>query len=807
MKASSFITCLFLIQCFWISISSESESNSRLEVETIFGRNPTESHYLQVWETTCLSEIAGEISEDQKPEEEKTSDYAYSNDKHDLFAEINKKEYPLFQDIFEKVDIDPFFEAIMLNKSMNPADINFQGFMIFVVVFISITIITFILFCVFTMSRFKKKQLQHRDCCLKACVGITIIFIGVASLIGGTNFFFVSSVSKTENTLLCEATRIPHILFFGNPEIYLNLDKSTNFVGFETIRRYVLNFLNESESFVSGSNYQLLKDLEDIDIDSTVNELFDVTLDFFNHYQNKKITNSSGKSEKPLSISNDLPNYRENIIEMIDKYKEGGNRLDSIIKFKSIITDPASSKVFIDTMDFTHGQLLKIQQHLSIFWNHMLHSSFDGTLIFKLAVIAISIQSTLLLISSILVLFSIFVAIWNHRPIRKNVIRFLIVLVMLVTILSMGALFEISRGAFSTVYGCSVMYQLKESPKITKSKIASYFQKDKQISRIFDQCFLGDNEDHTQNFYNIFEEVNTQISLQQFLEFMDGIKMIHEDVESMATEYDTKYTESIVKTFTNIRSGITTDFDDIEPSLNKLNGNFDCTEIIYVLEKNQCTHLPPNKTNCIDVKTGEFESAVCVHKFTESYDIFMNLKQYMKDEEELMEAMLYKLDGNNNPKSILSLIRKTYLEFDMINKKVKSFDSKLDTHFSSLKEGPIETWLDCGVIQNEISKSFKNICTDKLEDITNYAQMNLAIILICYGSMIVFFISTFCLKDEKEFIQQRKNNEEMRYENMSPDEEIQVVEDGNQTDEDIEKDDLIEPQLRGKQIKKETIGL
>jgi len=373
----------------------------------------------------------------------------------------------------------------------------------------------------------------------------------------------------------------------------------------------------------------------------------------------------------------------------------------------------------------------------------------------------------------------------------------------------MGALFEIARGTFSTVYGCSVMYQLKETPEITKPKISSFFQQDKQLSAIFNECFLGENNDPTLNFYFIFDDVNTRISLQQFLEFMDGIKMLHEDVASMVNEYDTKYTEGVVQDFKELRSGLTADFGDVQPNLNQLNEYFECSETIYTLHKDQCGVLPPDKTTCIDVHTGTFDSQTCVNQLTASRELFNNLKAYMIDEAQLMEEMVYQLDGQNNPNSILSMIKKTYLEFNEINKKIQSLDSELDSHFNILKSGPIETWLDCGVIHDEIYKSFNNICTDKLEDMSNFANMNLGIILICYSLMVIYFILTFCFKDEKDFIEEIKQENQLNYQNMEESEEDIMEKDTTKSNEDdIEHESLNKKEgLQGKEMKKDEIGL
>ena len=807
MNSKPYILILSLIFLRFPAYLAQSYSSNSDQI-TSLGLNNQEKQYLTIWETTCLSEVNLEIQEDETDTER---DYQFQAEDNEYFPNLKKKEYFLYLDIFKKVEIDPFFEAVMASKPIRPLDMNFRGFLIFVLVFVAFLLITFVIFCVFTFSKLADKKIRHRDFLLKACFAIPFIFITIAFLLTIGNFFYISEMIEIENNLLCEATRIPHTLLYGNPEIYLNMEKSKNFLGFETIRKYINGFLNESDSFQSGENYNIIKELENINIDKSVNELFETTYEFFSHFESKMIVNSSGERGHPLTILHSLPPYKNFLTEMLDRYKIGGDRLDSIVTLSPSLSDSNESSNLITNLRYSNDELLKIQQHLSMFWNQMLTASFDNTLVFKIAVIGVVLQCTVMMISVLLMCYIMIDSIWRGQKIKnKKVFRFLMILVCLIILLSSLSLFEVARGVFSSVYGCSVMYQLKKYPKETKTKITSFLQKDEIMNNIFNKCFFGEYEDHTQNFYSIFDKENTKTSIQEFLEFMDGIKMVHEEINMMDSQYDTRLTESMGRTFQSYKDGELYDFKDVMPNILKLNSYFECSEIFYSLSEKNCNKLPVGKTKCIKIKTDQFESPDCVDKSTLVKELFDNLQAYIQAEDELMEEILFKLNRENNPKSLLNLIKKVINEFEDINIKVKNLNTKLNTHFEELGDGPLQNWLDCGVIQDEIQKSFNNICDSKIEDLTNFVNLNLAVFLISFFSLIIFFILTFCLEEETEDDKKSEQPEVgHNYQNMSTvmDESKLDEKEVNITEGEIEQVKLVDIKTSGKEINFDKIGL
>lgn len=723
-------------------------------------RNKEESDYLIVWGEKCLSQFDEEILEDS---ENPDRNYEYQGESNEYLKDLKKKEFLLYLDVFKNVDISPFFEAVMGNKPISPTDMNFRGFLIFAIVFIVIGFITCFSFCICTFSKISKKKMKRRNCLLQTCFAIPCIFIMIGVFMTISNYLYLSEMMEIENNLLCEATRIPHTLFFGNPENHLDVENSRHFVGFESIRNYIQNFLVESNSFQNGENSVLIKDLQDIDILKSVHELFEKSQEFFSYFESKMIVNASGERQHPLTIVYNLPSYKNYLTQMLDRYQIGGDRLENIVTLSPTLLDSEDSSYLVSNLKNSHDQLLKIQQHLSIFWNQMLTASFDNTLVFKIAVIGVIMQNTVLILSILLMASILGYSTCKFANIKnKKALRFLMILVCLICIITTISLYEVARGVFSSVYGCSVMYQMKENPVITNSKIKNYVKSDVIISNIFDKCFSDDSTDHTQNFYSLFEDEQVKTSIQEFLEFLDGIKMLHEEVKFMDSNYDTKLTESMAATFQAYKDGELYDFEDIEHKISQLNQYFECAHIFFSLSQKGCE----KKTKCINIKQDEFESPQCVSYIIEAKQIFDNLHAYIMAEDQLMEEILFKLNSPKNPKSLLNLINKILMEFEQINSKVKNLDSKLDTHFDQLADGAIHTWLDCGVVKDQIKKSFNNLCDSKVEDLTNFVNLNIAIILISFFSLIIFFILSFCF-DEQGQQSHQKPKQKHDYLNMS----------------------------------------
>jgi len=329
-----------------------------------------------------------------------------------------------------------------------------------------------------------------------------------------------------------------------------------------------------------------------------------------------------------------------------------GDRLGDIIDLSPTLASAASAEDFATNLKSVHDGFLKIIQHVSAFWNRMLYSSFDGTLIFRLAVIAVVIQSTILLICTVVSFCIISRAAYKNKPIKRKMMRVLLILSMIVTILSVMAIFEVARGVFSSVYGCAVMYQLKVTPTLTQPRVLKFLEDDQIVHDVFQNCLFGEDSAHTENFFSFVQTDPLRGALQQFLGFMDGVKMLHEEFDLMRLQFDSTVARSMTQAFRDFKNGKLFDFPDVGPKLQELNEGFECSGVFFVLTEALCDPLPAGKTECVGILEGEFKHPECVPFAPEMEKLFDGLKTYIKDEAQFMEEVLYQIDGNDNPASI-----------------------------------------------------------------------------------------------------------------------------------------------------------
>ena len=583
--------------------------------------------------------------------------------------------------------------------------------------------------------------MRTRFICLKFCLALSLVLFSIVCVIGIINFLLLSKMTKIEKNLLCEATRIPHTLFFGNPETRFSVKNSSYFLGFETLKQYISSFLKESDSFISGKNSELIKSLEKLTIGESVGNLSKITDDFFASFEGRKSINASGEQETPSTISYSLPLYKAYFLLMLEQYKDAANRLENLISLSPTLANEQSGSEFVENLSNVNNDLLDIKIELSAFWNKMMLTSFDGPLLFKVAVIFMAVEILILILIISLALFTVTPSILKDQPIHKKKIRCLLMIMILGIIIATLNLVEIGRGVYSSFYGCSLMFQLKSDPVETKQKLSVLFVNEHIAFKIFDKCYFKANTDKNANFYSLFKEESGE-ALQQFVGFMDGIKMLHEDVQLINRNYDKNFTNHMIEALESYEKGINFDFNDVKPNLDKLNNIFNCSDIMFSLSESGCKNLPSSKKKCINIQTQKFEKDSCITESAESELIFSRLQKYIKEDKELISQMLYYLDGEKNNSSIIALIEAVLIDFESIDNQVKSLDSELEIHFENMNQGELENWLDCGVIKEEIAKNFNSLCGSKLEDITNFAALNLSVLVLMY--IIVIFL-IFCL--------------------------------------------------------------
>ena len=731
------------------SSTPQNESHSEATIVPLsesapkYGNTVEESKYLIVWEDECLEDVLYDIKVDSDKTDEKVQTENTAENHNDPFAEFERKTIMQMK-LFDKIDIIPFLKAIQKNESLSMLDYNFTVFFIYIIAFVSMLLICITTMCIFTFSKNRNTILKKNLCCLRFCHILTFIFICIMSIMLIATFAWVNRVSNLEKDFLCEATRVPHTLFFGNPEIHYNVKQASHFIGFERLRTFLASFLNEFEEFTSGNNKRLIQEMENNQIENSVMKLSTAIFNFKNAFKDRTSTNASGKQGLPHSVTYSLPIYMTFMNALLDRYEMAADRLKAVNIMSPILSNPEQAKEFKLHLRAADSELYHIQIGLSDFWNKIMQTSFQNTTGFKVDMIVLTILVTLT-VFSMWAVFCVFRGKLKNGKIKKKMeVRCLMILIIFLVFWTFLALTEVSRTVFTSFYGCSLMHKFQESPEHTRDLIKPFLVNNDNVFKIFDICYFKKSNNPVRDFYELLPNQRSQQAMQQYLAFLDGLKLIHEDFKSINVDTDKFYSNNFIQALESYKNGAAFDFDDVFSQLILLNYNFSCSNIYYTLNSQGCKSMPSDKTICVEVYNNYFKPDDCVKNISENTVIFTKLQNYMQAEVELMDEMISEVAESSPKDSILKIIQTIYDDYSFIDSRVKVLETSLKTHFSTLADGPIETWLDCQVIKQEVTKSYNRLCFHHLYDMTKFLDLTSTIATFASIFVVVLFIMSFC---------------------------------------------------------------
>lgn len=759
------------------------------DVNPRFGNDSEAALYINLWETQCLGEALGDLVVDTNDPGDRFENASDVSDKGDLFEQLERWVLEKM-DLLKKTDITPFLESIQNREPMKLTDHNqspFIGGMIFLVV---VLVINMIIFCLFTfLKKLRVKQMKKRKCCVSVCLGIVSI-LGVVSLgLLITNYVWTKNMYRIEENLLCEATRVPHAFLFGNPEIHFEVKKSSHFLGLERIRNYLDIYISESSLYTSGSNSKILQEIEAMKIQNKVAELENTLDEFFTKYEDMKGRDASGRNRVPLSISYTIPYYKSHMTSLIEKYKLFAGYIDKISTFSYTVKNSTRAEEFHRYLKDTSKQLTDYQFKFSEFWNQIMVTSFDSTLGFKISVIGLVVIATLIFISQCANIIAFIHGVKSGKIKSKSNVRCLMILVLFICFWGFMAIFEVGRGIFSSLYGCSVMYQMEHDPYKTEEVIKPYLLQDPHINDFFKHCYFAPKRDSADNFFSLISGENEKIALLNYFSFLDGLKMSHENVLTLSKDLDVYYTDRLIESLKSFKTGESLDFDDVFNNLAKLNYIFSCSNIYYSLTERDCNELPAGKTVCVKILTGNFEEASCMsNDVGESAVLFDELKEYITREQTFIDNILEDVNGSSNDDSIVSKLHTTIDHFDMLDKKIRNISTTLNRDFDKLVPGRLEDWMDCGVVRDEVKKSFNNLCNHDMQKLMKFGDLNAYIILFAMISVNILFCLSCCYTEQSK----KKVKEQENLNDTFEDDNIFDKKSGSSSPEYFKKDDSLE---------------
>lgn len=729
-----------------------SDPNSHIQVvPSNTGKKDLQGNSFLVWETQCLKQPyeelstvvtdKGDVVDKGQPEDSVTQTL------ENLESIIINKEW------FDKLDISPFLESISNRNKMGLTEYKNKGYLAFMIVMLTLVLALIIIISIFTCTKLSKKVVKPRPRCIKCCLIFLIVFIVVMFALLIVNIAWTPRMMRIQKDLLCEATRLPHTLFFGSPEIHYKIETESKFLGIERIREYMFNFLKDYEQFTDGKDLKILQEIKDLKIQTEVNKLLITAADFKAKYREKKVLNSEGNFETPISVTHALPLYVLFLDSMLERYEMTSKRIDNINILTPILENKLQAASFKYEFEKAVAELEDIEVHLSTFWNDIMRSSFDSTLGFKLATIGLML-ACLILWASVVATVIVLCKRTKHGKIQgKTKVRFLMILVLFLMIFALIAIFEVNRATFATVYGCATMHQFKHSATKTKPLIEKYLLKDSTILKMFNNCYFDPQPSGSVNFYNLFINLKSKDATESFLAFMDALKVVNEEIKGIKGESDTYQTTAFQTKIMAYKDGLSYDFTDSFRNLSTLNSNFNCSTIAYGLTEKTCFYLPQNKTKCISILKDNYEPNSCMGatKATESQALFDRLKTHIEAEQVYIDEMINDLMGTGNTDSILSKMDGVITKFDQVNAKIQTMDSDLGISFSDLESGHLEDWLDCRAIKKDIDTSHEKLCGHYIFQLIQYGDVTFFFLLLAFISILMVFILTFCLQEMPKY--------------------------------------------------------
>lgn len=726
----------------------ELAHQDRITVTPRFGNNSEESKYIILWETQCLAHALGDVVDDSKDDGGQLQKPEDVRDQGGLF-EQGERWFLRKVKLFETIDIRPFMTSIQNNESMRLIDHNTGPYIGATIAFVVLLVINMIVFCVYTfIKKLRVKVMKKRNWCLKGCMGLIIVLILVSMGLLITSYVWVGEMYEAEEKLLCEATRIPHTLFFGNPELHFQAPKSSHFIGLERVRKFITSFLNESVSFTKGSNLKILQEIETLNLKSAVDDLENSFNEFFAKYKDMKGRDSSGRNRVPVSISHTLPFYQSHMDSLLERYRVAALHLHQISEFSYLMKDTHRNEAFMRNIREAHDELVELQLEFSQFWNKTMHTSFDSTLGFQISVVGLVVMTSLIVVSLLVNLFAFGRSIERGKMKDKMNVRCLMILVVFIGFWCFMAIFEVGRGISSSIYGCSLMYQLDSDPYNTHDKLMPYIAHNQAVADVFHHCYFRPEQDDAVNFYNLLKSSQNRVAVSDYLSFLDGLKLVHEDVEYMSKDKDVHYTNQVIEALKTFQTGQSLDFDDVFNNLSVLNYNFDCSDIYYALTDSECAGKPSSKHTCIRIDTGHYQKHECMEPLSgRSAVLFDNLKEYITREKEFIHRILLDINGADNDDSLLSKIHQTILKYEQVDQKVRGISTDLRTNFDSMVPGSVGDWLDCGVIRDDVKKTFNSMCNHDLEFIMKFGDLNFLIVLVALFVVNILFVLACCFPE------------------------------------------------------------
>lgn len=741
----------------------ESPNDSHIEiVSPSVGLNENQRNHLIFWEKRCLidpySELETDFEIDGHPIDRGRDQGFWNNS-------FNEMEESIFHDqIYHETDITPFLEAISKRKKLSLTEYKNTGLLGVLIFFITMVVLLLLIVSFFTCITKKDKVIKNRPCCVKTWLAIISILLLISFILMMIILVSASNISRAHNDLLCEATRIPHTLIMGTPQIHFEIESKRKFLGLERILDFSIIYLDHFLIDPKKENIEILQKIRDTRLRDEMTLLKSASNNFKSNFADKTTLDAEGKQNIPISIQHEFPKYNYFLDLLSKRYELTVNRIAQINILTPLLLDESDFKTLKDDFHSAVNEIKDLEENIASFWNEIMTSTFMQSVTFRILLIGLILISVIIWIS-LVVSFCVFCKRTkrgsSNKIKDKSSLRLLLVLNLVAMLLGSISFSFLSSVTYSSFYACATMNQLKNEPQKTKTIIEKTLLKDEAILRIFDTCFSSPERNGNLNFQNLFVNEETKKVISDLILFIDALKILQEKDGAIMKDHDLSQNSDYYTKFENYKNGISSDFQNVHLNLSTLNHNFFCSDIIYKLDSEGCIHLPQEKTKCISILKSNFESDPCMHetKIQESETLFLKLKNHITAEQDHINPILEQIDGKSNLNSIAQRIKEIGNKYNDLISEIQQLTINIHLPLGDLASGHIENSLDCGAVRRDLDTTYDKMCRDHVWFLSRITFAAFFILIIGFFVVLIIFILTFCLKKESQTKRKKKKDD------------------------------------------------
>ncbi len=603
---------------------------------------------------------------------------------------------------------------------------SFQVPAIFLIILYVFLIVSFVIFLLLCCGLFKRDQSN-----MKPFTIFTIIFFVLFVMLFITIVIFLSLSQDHVEDTLCALFKIPSAILDGNN------DSANKFIGLNNLKRDLESFRDEVNQAPSLETQFL--DVRNKDIQTLSNRAWNVLVNFVAANKMREISDGEGEKKTPNSILRMSDSINPQINKEFTDIDLNAERLfrmsEAGIRFKEV---GARTRVqaSIDKITPVIGDLVvEIQDKVDPgadsadeAFNYAIYSYW---FIFGFGLIIIILS---IIIIIILLKMCDKNTCWNCMFCAKMILVFLSLLTIILAIL----VFLVMIASASISGLCGFVAQ------INKNNVGVLYDFDfnENAVKIAEICLFNNSTGKLVDMYipetaTLTEKAEIEADFDELSALLDGISSYKVYLANNSESLESKAIIEQLAVFEEYKTGLQTDFDNVQTSLNDLNDLIACDNISFEFNTATCD----GEDGCKSIiSTNVFSAPSCSDDTTRANDLFSHLKTYINDESSLMVQMQVDLGDLTDPDSVHSRYQTTKNEIVSIKNSMNTIESKFSGSIQTTDDFE-STWFnveDCRSLKEIVVQFEKKACFE----FNFYIYLMLCMLSIC---CVFLFLMTWCI--------------------------------------------------------------